>query len=346
MDEPCTLTPPTRAHRTPTPAATPGWRARPSPGSRRDGSQRFPSPLFLVSHRAQVLPVRTGARCRARRLLVSGRARESAGIRRATSPGRARLARGSEPGAKPPPRPAPRSRRRDPPGAAAGPRRPRSRARPRPAWPRPPAQPTGPAAPGAPAGGVGVAPVTVDPEQRVWCCTAGTAPCTWHSPCTRISHTHPASRTLHTPCITDTPHPHCTPPAHSHCTPPCTLHTPCTPHASPCTLQLLQKLSCSPKTTTKPQLPALAIQLNHDPRSIPVGFISHSLFCYSCITEPSPRPWPRSPGSGCQLPRATEAAASGIELSAAPAGALDLPPVQRSLSFFLFLWKEVNLSLS
>lgn len=142
--------------------------------------------------------------------------------------------------AQPPPGPTGRSRRRrrDSPGAAAGPRRPRSRARPRPAWPRPSAQPTGPAAPGAPAGGVGVAPVTVDPEQRVWCCTAGTAPCTWHSPCTRISHTlhhgHctlPASRTLHThtahPLHTHIAHPpaHCTPPAH---------HTPAPAHCSSC----------------------------------------------------------------------------------------------------------------
>lgn len=60
-------------------------------------------------------------------------------------------------------------------------------------------------------------------------------------------------------------------------------------------------------------------------------------FCYGHITESSPLPWPRSPGSGCWLPKATEAAASGIELSAAPAGALDPPPLQQCLCFFLFL---------
>lgn len=223
MDEPCTLTPPTRAHRTPTPAATPGWRARPSPGSRRDGSQRFPSPLFLVSHRAQVLPGRTGARCRARRLLVSGRARESAGIRPAPSPGRARLARGSEPGAKPPvrnPRPAPRSRRRDPPGGAAAaagthreqpPVRAARGAEPSPAPPGPAHQPRPPAPPlrGA-RGRSGGCTGHCGPGAA--CMVLHSVHCTLHM--AQPLHTHIA----HPPCITDTAH--CTPPAHSHCTPP------------------------------------------------------------------------------------------------------------------------------
>lgn len=62
----------------------------------------------------------------------------------------------------------------------------------------------------------------------------------------------------------------------------------------------------------------------------------HSRFCYGRITECSPQP--RSSGSACWLPRATEAAESGIEPSAAPAGALDPPPLQQFLCFFLFLW--------
>lgn len=223
MDEPCTLTPPTRAHRTPTPAATPGWRARPSPGSRRDGSQRFPSPLFLVSHRAQVLPVRTGARCRARRLLVSGRARESAGIRRATSPGRARLARGSEPGAKPPPRPAPRSRRRDPPGGAAAaagthreqpPVRAARGAEPGPAPPGPAHQPSPPAPPlpGRPRAEWGL-------HRSLWTRSSvyGAAQRALHP-----AHGTAPAHAYRTPCITDIAHSlH-----HGHSTP--TLHTPCT----------------------------------------------------------------------------------------------------------------------
>lgn len=114
------------------------------------------------------------------------------------------------------------------------------------------------------------------------------------------------------------------------------------PH-SPCPLQLLQKLRTSHRPPGAPgHLPALGGSAK--PGSRQRSRVVY--FCYGHITESSPLPWARSPGSGCWLSRATEAAVSGIELSVAPAGALGPPPLQRCPFFSLFLWQEVHLSLS